>query len=385
MRLAFTPEQEALQLELRAYFARLVQEVEGNPNGESTYLRYIRRMGEDGWLGLGWPREYGGQGRGPIEQMLFVEESHWAGVPLPLLTLNSVGPTLMALGTAEQKRQLLPRILKGQLHFAIGYTEPGAGTDLAALETRAVRDGDEYVINGQKLFTSAIEYADYVWLAVRTDPDAPKHKGLSILLVPTDAAGFHWVPLRTMAGEFTSATFYDDVRVPDTNLVGDENQGWKLITNQLNHERVAICPASGTLRSIQEVRRWAQQTSQPDGRRVIDAEWVQTSLARVTARAEFLKLLNWKVAWAAGRGLRPADASATKVFGTEFALEASRLLMDIVGPAAYLEEGSPGAVLGGRLERNYRSQVIFTFGGGTNEIQRDIIAMAGLGMPRAPR
>ena len=385
MRLAFTPGQEALQIELRDYFTRLVQEVEGHPDSESTYLRYIRRMGEDGWLGLGWPKEYGGQGRGPIEQMLFVEESHWAGVPLPLLTLNSVGPTLMALGTAEQKRELLPRILKGQLHFAIGYTEPRAGTDLAALQTRAVRDGDEYVVNGQKLFTSAIEHADYVWLAVRTDPDAPKHKGLSILLVPTDAAGFHWVPLRTMAGEFTSATFYDDVRVPDTNLVGDENQGWKLITNQLNHERVAICPASGTLRSIQEVRRWAQQTRKPDGHRVIDAEWVQTTLARVTARAEFLKLLNWKVAWSAGRGLRPADASATKVFGTEFALEAYRLLMEIVGPPAYLEEGTPGAVLAGRLERNYRSQVIFTFGGGTNEIQRDIIAMAGLSMPRAPR
>jgi len=385
MRLAFTSEQEALQAELRSYFTCLAQEVEGHDTDESTYLRYIRRMGADGWLGLGWPPEYGGQGRGPIEQMLFVEESHWAGVPLPLLTLNSVGPTLMALGTTEQKRELLPRILKGQLHFAIGYTEPGAGTDLAALETRAVRDGDEYVINGQKLFTSAIEYADYVWLAVRTDPDAPKHKGLSILLVPTDAVGFHWVPLRTMAGEFTSATFYDDVRVPTTNLVGAENQGWKLITNQLNHERVAICPASGTLRSIQEVRRWAQQTRRPDGSRIIDAEWVQTSLARVTARAEFLKLLNWKVAWAAGRGLSPADASATKVFGTEFALEAYRLLMDIVGPAAYLEEGTPGAVLAGRLERNYRSQVIFTFGGGTNEIQRDIIATAGLGMPRAPR
>jgi len=385
MRLAFTSEQDALQAELRAYFTRLAQEVEGHDTGESTYLRYIRQMGADGWLGLGWPAEYGGQGRGPIEQMLFVEESHWAGVPLPLLTLNSVGPTLMALGTTEQKRELLPRILKGQLHFAIGYTEPGAGTDLAALETRAVRDGDEYVVNGQKLFTSAIEYADYVWLAVRTDPDAPKHKGLSILLVPTDAVGFHWVPLRTMAGEFTSATFYDDVRVPITNLVGAENQGWKLITNQLNHERVAICPASGTLRSIQEVRRWAQQTRQPDASRIIDAEWVQTSLARVTARAEFLKLLNWKVAWAAGRGLPPADASATKVFGTEFALEAYRLLMEIVGPAAYLEEGTPGAVLAGRLERNYRSQVIFTFGGGTNEIQRDIIAMAGLGMPRAPR
>ena len=305
MRLALTDEQVALSVELRAYFASLVEEIAHDDSGESTYTRYIRRMGHDGWLGLGWPSEYGGQGRDAIDQMIFVEESHWAGVPLPLLTLNSVGPTLMALGTDEQKRDLLPRILRGELHFAIGYTEPNAGTDLASLQTRAVRDGEEWVVNGQKLFTSAIEHADYVWLAVRTDPDAPKHKGLSVLLVPTDTSGFSYVPLQTMAGEFTSATFYEDVRVPIGNLVGEENQGWKLITNQLNHERVAICPASGLLRSIDDVRRWARDTHLADGRRVIDQEWVATTLGRVVARAEFLKLMNWKVAWAASTGPQP--------------------------------------------------------------------------------
>ena len=385
MRLALTDEQEVLSAELRAYFASLVEEIGHDNSGESTYTRYIRRMGHDGWLGLGWPPEYGGQGRDAIDQMIFVEESHWAGVPLPLLTLNSVGPTLMALGTEGQKRDLLPRILRGELHFAIGYTEPNAGTDLASLQTRAVRDGEEWVVNGQKLFTSAIEHADYVWLAVRTDPEAPKHKGLSVLLVPTDTQGFSYVPLQTMAGEFTSATFYEDVRVPIGNLVGEENQGWKLITNQLNHERVAICPASGLLRSIDDVRRWARGTHLADGRRVIDQEWVAVTLARVVARAEFLKLMNWKVAWAASKGLNPADASATKVFGTEFTLEAYRLLMEVVGADAYLEEGTTGAALAGRLERAYRANTIFTFGGGTNEIQRDLIAMIGLGMPRAPR
>jgi alkylation response protein AidB-like acyl-CoA dehydrogenase len=173
--------------------------------------------------------------------------------------------------------------------------------------------------------------------------------------------------------------------VPADNLVGDENQGWKLITNQLNHERVAICPVSGILRSIDEVQTWAQQERTADGARVLDRQWVQVHLARVQARAEFLKLLNWKVAWAADKGLNPADASATKVYGTEFALEAYRLLLEIVGQAGYLSEGSPGAVLRGRLEHQARSQTIFTFGGGTNEVQRDIIAMVGLGMPRAPR
>jgi alkylation response protein AidB-like acyl-CoA dehydrogenase len=385
MQLALTEEQEALKCELRAYFAGLVGEVDRLGSEEPAYKHFIRRMGEDRWLGLGWPTEYGGQARGPIDQMIFVEESHWAGVPLPLLTLNSVGPTLMALGTDEQKQRILPGILRGEVHFAIGYTEPNAGTDLASLQTRAARDGDEYVITGEKLYTSAIQYADYVWLAARTDPALPKHKGLSVFMVPTDAPGFHWTPLRTTAGEFTSSTFYDEVRVPVANLVGEENQGWKLITNQLNHERVAICPVSGILRSIAEVVEWARNERLADGGRVIDREWVQVHLARVEARAEYLKLLNWKVAWASDKGLNPADASATKVFGTEFVLEGYRLLLEIVGQAGYLPEGSPGAVLRGELEHSSRSQTIFTFGGGTNEVQRDIIAMVGMGMPRAPR
>src|ERR1700678_4019363 len=385
MHLALTSEQAELQAELRAYFVRLVDEVEGSGTDESTYTRYIRRMGEDRWLGIGWPEEYGGQARGPIDQMIFVEESHWAGVPLPLLTLNSVGPTLMALGTPEQKQRILPGILRGEVHFAIGYTEPSAGTDLASLRTRAIRDGDEYVINGEKIYTSAIQYADYVWLAARTDPDAPKPKGLSVFIVPVDAPGFHWTPLRTIAGDITSSTFYEDVRVPAENLVGVENQGWKLITNQLNHERVAICPSSGLLRSLTEVRRWAQDHRLGDGRMVIDHEWVQISLAKAHAKVDVLKLLNWKVAWAADKGLNPADASATKVYGTELALEIYRLLRDVVGQGGYLVQGSPGAVLRGRLENQARGQLIFTFGGGTNEIQRDIIAMIALGMPRAPR
>jgi 3-oxocholest-4-en-26-oyl-CoA dehydrogenase alpha subunit len=385
MHLALTAEQQELKDRLRSYFAGLVAEDEGADDPGSSYTRLIRRMGHDGWLGLGWPVEFGGQGRGPIDQMIFVEESHWAGVPLPLLTLNSVGTTLMSLGTDEQKERILPGILRGEVHFSIGYTEPTAGTDLASLRTRAVRDGDEYVITGEKLYTSAIQYADYVWLAARTDPEAPKHKGLSVFIVPTDAPGFHWTPLSTVAGEFTSTTFYDGVRVPASNLVGGENAGWRLITNQLNHERVAICPVSGILRSIADVEAWARDEKEADGSRVIDRQWVQVHLARLRARAEFLKLINWKVAWAADKGLNPADASATKVFGTEFALEAYRLLLEIVGQAGYLPEGSPGAVLRGGLERSSRSQTIFTFGGGTNEVQRDIIAMVGLGMPRAPR
>jgi alkylation response protein AidB-like acyl-CoA dehydrogenase len=248
-----------------------------------------------------------------------------------------------------------------------------------------VRDGDEYVINGQKMWTSLIEYADYIWLAVRTDPDVAKHKGLSILLVPTDAPGFKWNRVTTVGGVGTSATFYEDVRVPVENVVLGENQGWKLITNQLNHERVALCSAAGIQQSLHETCYWAQNTKLADGRRVIDQEWVQVNLARVHAKVEFLKLINWKIAWSVGKGLNPADASATKVFGTEFYTEAYRLMMECLGQEAYVQDPSPGALLKGRLERAYRSTLILTFGGGTNEVQRDIIAMVGLGMPRAPR
>jgi alkylation response protein AidB-like acyl-CoA dehydrogenase len=299
--------------------------------------------------------------------------------------VNTVGPTIMELGTEEQKNEFLPKILRGDLHFAIGYSEPDAGTDLASLSTRAVRDGDEYVINGSKMWTSLIESADYVWLAARTDPDVAKHKGISVFLVPTSSPGFSYTPVRTLSGATTSQTFYEDVRVPATALVGRLNDGWRLVTGQLNRERVALVSPASVQTSLNEVRAWAEQTKLPDGSRLIDKEWVQANLGRVHAKVEFLKLINWKIAWGVKNGVSPADASATKVFGTEFYTEAYRLLMECFGDEAFVRVDSPGAVIKGRIERAYRGALILTFGGGTNEVQRDIIAMVGLGMPRAPR
>jgi alkylation response protein AidB-like acyl-CoA dehydrogenase len=240
------------------------------------------------------------------------------------------------------------------------------------------------VIDGQKMWTSLIQYADYVWLACRTDPAAERHRGLSIVIVPTSAEGFSWTPVRTVAGVTTSATYYSSVRVPTSSLVGEENRGWPLITNQLNHERVALTSAAPVMSALADVRDWAASTRLASGERVIDAEWVQLSLARVHAKAEFLKLLNWRVA-SSGGSLGPADASATKVFGTEFAVEAYRLLMEVLGASAVVRSGSPGEVLAGRIERAHRAALILTFGGGTNEVQRDIIAAAGLGLPFSRR
>jgi alkylation response protein AidB-like acyl-CoA dehydrogenase len=407
MRIAYTPEQERLRQELRAYFAGLMTpEVraalsggdEGLGDGEA-YRLLVRQLGRDGWLALSWPAEHGGRGGTMLDQLIFTDEAAIARVPVPFLTINTVGPTIMRYGTPEQKAFYLPRIAAGELHFSIGYSEPEAGTDLAALRTVAVRDGDEYVIDGQKMWTSLIQYADYVWLACRTDPAAERHRGLSIVIVPTSAEGFSWTPVRTVAGVTTSATYYSSVRVPASSLVGEENRGWPLITNQLNHERVALTSAAPVMAALADVRDWAASTRLACGERVIDAEWVRLSLARVHAKAEFLKLLNWRVASSAGGGpgggdrggrppgqaLGPADASATKVFGTEFAVEAYRLLMEVLGPAAVVRSGSPGEVLAGRIERAHRAALILTFGGGTNEVQRDIIAAAGLGLPFSRR
>jgi 3-oxocholest-4-en-26-oyl-CoA dehydrogenase alpha subunit len=393
MRIGYSPEQEELRRELRSYFSKLMtpdrvealSSTEGEYGKGNAYRDTVAQMGRDGWLTLSWPKEYGGQARSPMDQLIFTDEAAIAGAPVPFLTINSVAPTIMAFGTDEQKKFYLPKIASGDLHFSIGYSEPGAGTDLAALRTTAVRDGDDYVINGQKMWTSLIQYADYVWLAVRTNPEAKKHRGISMLIVPTTAEGFSWTPVHTMAGVDTSATYYQDVRVPAANLVGEENAGWKLVTNQLNHERVALVSAQPIFVALNGVREWAQNTKDVHGNRLIDSEWVQLNLARVHAKAEVLKLINWELASSDDAAPSPADASAAKVFGTELATEAYRLLMEVLGTAATLRPDSPGALLRGRVERMHRSCLILTFGGGTNEIQRDIIGMVALGLPRVNR
>jgi 3-oxocholest-4-en-26-oyl-CoA dehydrogenase alpha subunit len=386
VRVALTDDQEALRNELRAYFAGLMTpELEAEmSNGEwggARYRELALRMGSDGWLGIGWPKEYGGQGRSAVEQFIFFDEAQRAGAPVPFLTINTVGPTLMRYGTDEQRAAFLPRILRGEIHFSIGYSEADAGTDLASLRTSAVFDGDEWTINGSKLWTSLVQDADYVWLAARTDPDAKKHRGISIFIVPTAARGFRYSPIQTIGDGTTNATFYEDVRVPHSALVGEVNQGWSLITNQLNLERVALCAPGGVQRLFEDVCVWARATRLADGRRVVDQEWVRLHLARIHAGLEFLKLVNWKSAWSLTQGrIDPADASTTKVFGTEFFCLAYRLLLEIMGPAGAIKRGSPGAVLRGRVERAYRGTLILTFGGGTNEVQRDLISAFGLGM-----
>jgi len=376
--LAYTDTEEQLRTELREYYDKLldgetVRELRHAEGVGPVMRRVVEQMGADGWLGIGWPTEYGGQGRGAVDQFIFFNESMRAGAPVPMLTINSVAPTIMNFGSEEQKRRFLPRILRGEIHFCIGYSEPGAGTDLASLRTRAVRDGDDYVITGQKMWTSLASDADYCWLAARTGAEDSRHRGISIFIAPMDAPGIERTPLHLLSSHDICSVYWDEVRIPAENLVAGENEGWKLIVNQLNHERVTLCSPGMAEQMLHETVDWARATTLPDGRRVIDQEWV-------------LRLANWKVAWDATRDqLDVADASTIKVFGTEHYLESFRLLMEVLGERAYLVEDAPGALLGSRLEQMYRSLLILTFGGGTNELQRDLIAAFGMGMPMAKR
>jgi alkylation response protein AidB-like acyl-CoA dehydrogenase len=389
--IAYTAEQADLLERVRALLAEIMTpelraECADREGGGPLYHQAMQRLGREGWLGLGWPKEAGGGGRSLVDEFIFFDEMHRQGFPIPLLTLNTVGPTLAQFGTPEQKAKYLPQILAGKLHFSIGYSEPSAGTDLASLTTRAERVGDEYVITGQKIWISLADHADFLWLACRTDPTAPKHKGISIIMVPMNAPGVSFTPIKNLGDANIAAVYLEGVRVPVANLVGKENGGWRLITSQLNHERVALMMVGPLARLSKEVLHWAAQTDASDDKKVLDLPWVRRNLARVEQGLEVLRLMNWRQAANLDHGtLLPHEASAIKVYGSEFYVEAHRLLIEVLGAPGILSRGSSGALLRGELERHYRATLVLTFGGGVNEVQRDIIATVGLGLPRAER
>lgn len=378
-----TDDQRALQAELRRYFSSLVSPEEAaimrTERHGPTYREVVRRMGKDGWLGVGWPVEFGGRGFGDVEQQIFANEAVRADVPLPSVTLQTVGPTLQVYGTDEQKRKFLPAILAGEVHFAIGYSEPEAGTDLAALRTTAVRDGDHYIVNGQKIFTTAGHDADYIWLAVRTGPADSRHRGISVLIVDTKDPGFSWTPIITCDGaHHVNATYYSDVRVPVEMLVGEENKGWKLITTQLNHERVMLGPAGRVAGIYDRLVEWVR------AHELRDRPEVRRALGEIHATWRLNELLNWQVAASSNDAVDIADASATKVFATERIQRVGRLAEEIVGAFGDPADDDTADLLRW-LDMMAKRNVVITFGGGVNEVMRELIATAGLGMPRVPR
>ncbi|MVV46687.1 acyl-CoA dehydrogenase [Pseudomonas sp. PB120] len=384
-----TPEQHALRHKVRDYFQALMtpdmrDQLRGQEGGE-LYRQTIRQMGRDGWLAVGWPKAHGGQGYAATEQLIFFEEANIAGAPLPFVTISTVGPALMAHGSELQKERFLPGIAAGEIMFAIGYSEPGAGSDLAVLKTSARQDDEGFVVNGNKLWTSGAEAADFVWLAARTDPTQARHKGISLLIVDTLTPGFSHTVIPTTSIP-TTATYYDNVRVPKEMLVGELNGGWKLITSQLNHERLGLGTWSDKVVALfRRVYLWARARDE-QGRRAMDKAWVRSSLAECYARLEAMRLINMRIASDLEHDrLSVALSSTTKVFGSESAIEILRKLAAIVGANGSMRSGSAATLLQGELEFELRCVTTLTFGGGTNEIQRELIAQFGLGMPRAPR
>ena len=387
-----TETQQQLQREVIAYLERhvtpaleaelLVQQEGGGPDTHPHYSQFIRQLGRDGWLGLAWPKRYGGQERDAIDQYIFFDTvAGYYRVPIPFLAINAIGSTIMRAGTEEQKDRFLPPLLRGELNIAVGYTEPGAGSDLASLKTKAVRDGDDYVISGQKVFTSLAHFCDYIWLAVRTDPAARKHKGISILMVDTRLPGVTISPLRTMGGFRTNVTFYDNVRVPKSCLIGDENKGWGYINSQLAMERIGLVPHSRMRRVLEEMIAWAKSTT-IDGRRVFDEPWVRERLADLTARTEVLRLFNFRAASQIAQGIEPfAEAAMTKVYGSELFQTVAGTCMDMMGMIGGMQPPSGISPMSGLLQRDFVAMRLLTFGGGTNEVLKDMVALTGLGMP----
>lgn len=391
MNIELTPQQKALQQEVREYMTtvmtpELLAEMKNDElkeGGGPEFRKQYARMGADGWIGLSWSRELGGKEMSHLEQYIFTDEVVRSGFAYPFLTTEAVTPVIAANANEVVREEVVGGVKQGKVVIAIGYSEPSAGTDLASLKTKAVKDGDHWIINGQKMWTSLANYADYVWLAARTDPDeSKKHKGLTMFLVPTDYEGFSCSPVHTL-GVRTNATFYNDVRLPDKYRVGEVNAGWKLITGQLNIERLSLFTHGQVDSLYTDVCKWAAETAAPGGGKVIEQPWVQHNLAKVKSGLEVVKLICWKQAWSMDQGpLDMADASTAKVYSSEFFVELYRLLLEVLGGAGAIAAHSPGAVLKGRIEFRWRVGSILTFGGGTNEIQRDIISMAGLWMPR---
>lgn len=384
-----TPDQHRLRLRVRDYFNELMtpelrQRLRGAESGDD-FRRVIRQMGRDGWLAVGWPKEHGGEGYAATEQLIFFEEANIAGAPLPFVTISTVGPALMAHGTSAQKQKFLPGMAAGEILFSIGYSEPNAGSDLASLTTQARLVDGRFIVNGNKLWTSGVEAADFVWLAARTSQDLPRHKGVSLLIVDTKSAGFSHTLIPTV-GNTTAATYYDQVEVPADMLVGELHGGWKLITAQLNHERLGLGSWSDKVFGPYcRVLLWAKACDE-HGKRAIDQPWVRRSLAECYTRLEAMRLINFRIAadLDAG-GMDVALASTTKVYGSESAIEILRRLTEVVGASGLVRADSAAAILLGELEYETRAATLLTFGGGANELQRELIAQFGLNMPRPVR
>jgi len=368
--------EDNVTLALRAEMAEHGLEFQG---GELSAFR--RKIGERGWFGLNWPPDYGGLGLTVMHQHLLMSEFEYWGVPGPDLTVTSVAPMIMRHGTEQNKKDFLPGIARGEIVCAVGYSEPNAGTDLASLRTRAVRDGDDWVITGSKIWNSGAQRSTHEWLCVRTDPDAPRHRGISVIMVPIDQPGIEIHPLYAWSGYRTNETFFRDVRVPVTNLIGEVNMGWTYITGALDLERGALTNAGDLRRALDDLIALVARPLR-DGSVPARDPVFRRRLAQVEADVEVARLMGYEAASMLDCGSIPTvEVSVEKIFTSELRQRIADLAIDLLGPDGLIAHRSPDAPLDGFFERLYRVSPLMRFGGGTNEVLRDVIAQRGHGMP----
>jgi alkylation response protein AidB-like acyl-CoA dehydrogenase len=370
----FLAEEWSLEIRARAY---------DSPDAYDIERSFRKKLADRGWLTMSWPEEYGGHRRPYQEQYLFQEALNYVGAPAATVAVQQVGPTLMQFGTEEQKVRFLPPIARGEVEFALGYTEPDAGTDLASLQLRAIRDGDDYVMNGIKRFTSSAHRSEYVWLAARTDPDAPKHRGISMFLADLKSPGITIKPIWTLGSGRTNEVYWDNVHIPASALVGEENRGWYYAAHALDFERISIFTVAGVRAVFDSLLAWAKE-KQPTGRRPFDEPVVRTTLAGFKVELEVLQSLSYRILGMVERGDHPNyEASIVKIFSTEMMQRLQHAGTKMLGPYGQLTPQDPRAPIGGRIEQGYRAAVMPTFGAGSNEVMRNIIATRGFGLPRA--
>lgn len=383
----YSQDQTALRKRLRDYFTQMMtpEKVAAcmGKEGGPIFRGLVEQLGADGMLTLGWPEAYGGQNYGAVEQMILFEEAWKTHTPFPLITLNSVAPSLMAFGSDAQKQEFLPAISKGKAIFAVGYSEPGAGTDLASLKTKAEFDGENWVINGTKVWTSAGHDCDYIWLAARTSSDGKRPSdGITLFIVDAKDQGYSHAPIETVAGVNTNITYYDNVKVSPDRVVGGVNGGWKVITSQLNHERIVL--AAMTVIARKQFGYVMDMLSKPDrqGKRRLDDPLISSQIGEIYARLESMEVMNLRCAAMVDEGrMDVALASGSKVINTLEQIRVLRMLMELVGEDAAVQHGSESAIFGGHLEYDYRAAQIMTVGGGVLEVMRSMTASLGLGMP----
>ncbi len=389
MRYDFTPEQEEWRAEVREFVhANLTEDLldelraAGNEGRGPLSRQFVLKMRDAGYWGLAWPEEYGGSGRTAVDQWIFVDEIESAGAPMLPLTVTSVAPTIMRIGTEAQRKEWLPRITGAEVSFAVAYSESEAGTDMAALRTKAELDGDEWVVNGQKMWNTMAHESSHNWIAVRTEPDAKKHKGISMMIVPMDAPGVTVQSIYVWPGLRTNALFLDNVRVPKDYLIGERGMGFYYAAMALNFERLSIGSVGMVRRYFRELVAWVREAT-VEGKPLRDVPWVRERLARLAVDIEAARMLGLETAWILQKGQVPsAQSSMAKIFVSELAhrvADAGTAILGLGGQLHPQEESSP---LHGRMQWLYRTAPLLAFGGGTNEVQRTIIATMGCGLPR---